>query len=189
MLIVGLGNPGARYAATRHNAGYWLVDKLAMRAGVQLRSETKFHGEVAKVEFANSHYWLLKPNTFMNLSGQAIAALARFYKISPDQILVVHDDLDFPPGVIRLKQGGGDGKHNGLKSTIAQLGSSQFLRLRVGIGHPGAARDVANYVLDAPSQSDFTAIETALEIALETFPLLLDGQLDKVMQRLHTKSS
>jgi PTH1 family peptidyl-tRNA hydrolase len=187
MLIAGLGNPGARYAATRHNAGYWLVDKLAQQAGVSLRSETKFHGEVAKVTYANSHYWLLKPNTFMNLSGQAVAALARFYKITPDQIVVVHDELDFPPGTIRLKQGGGDGKHNGLKSIIAQLGSPQFLRLRIGIGHPGKARDVANYVLDAPLASEFTAIDTALNLALDTFPWLMSGQLDKVMLQLHTK--
>lgn len=187
MLIVGLGNPGTRYAATRHNAGFWLVDKLARQSGIQLRNETKFHGEVAKVEYTNSHYWLLKPNTFMNLSGQAISALARFYKIAPNQIVVVHDELDFPPGVVRFKQGGGDGKHNGLKSTIAQLGSPQFLRLRVGIGHPGAARDVANYVLDAPSASEFMAIDTVLNQVLDIFPLLISEQFDKVMQQLHTK--
>lgn len=186
LLITGLGNPGTRYAATRHNAGFWLVDKLAKQAGGVWRTEPKFHGEIAKVD-ASVPYWLLKPNTFMNLSGQAVAGLARFYKIPPEQIIVIHDELDFPPGTLRLKQGGGDGKHNGLKSIVAQLGSPQFLRLRVGIGHPGAARDVANYVLDAPSQSEFIAIDTALNLALDTFPLLLNGQLDKAMQRLHTK--
>jgi len=185
---VGLGNPGPRYIATRHNAGFWLVDNLAVQAQVQFRQEAKFQGEVCRVEQGDLKYWLLKPNTFMNHSGQAVAALANYYKIPVEQILVVHDELDFPPGKARLKQGGSDGRHNGLKNIIAHLGSNQFLRLRLGIGHPGIGSEVTNYVLSSPSRDDQTAIETAMTAALEIIPLVVRGELNKAMQQLHSQT-
>ncbi len=185
-LIVGLGNPGPRYITTRHNAGFWLVDNLAVQKDVQFRQEAKFFGEVCRVEQGDLKYWLLKPNTFMNHSGQAVAALASYYKISIDQILVIHDDLDFPTGTVRLKKGGGDGRHNGLKDIIAKLGSPQFLRLRIGIGHPGFSRDVVNYVLSPPTRDEQRAIEGAISVALDMIPHILIGELNKVMQQLHT---
>jgi len=185
---VGLGNPGPRYIATRHNAGFWLVDNLAVQAQVEFRQEAKFQGEVCRVEQADFKYWLLKPKTFMNHSGQAVAALANYYKIPVEQILVVHDELDFPPGRARLKRGGGDGRHNGLKSVIAHLGSKKFLRLRLGIGHPGISSEVTNYVLDSPSRDDQTAIESAMIAALEVIPLIVVGGLDGAMQQLHSRT-
>lgn len=183
-LIVGLGNPGPRYINTRHNAGFWLLDKLAVPAQVQFRREAKFHGEVCRLE--QGKCWLLKPNTFMNHSGQAVAALANYYKIPVEQILVVHDELDFPPGKARLKQGGGDGRHNGLKNIIAHLGSNKFLRLRLGIGHPGRSDGVVNYVLSDPSRDEQTAIEVAMDVGLELMPLIVAGEVNKAMQQLHS---
>jgi PTH1 family peptidyl-tRNA hydrolase len=183
---VGLGNPGPRYTTTRHNAGFWLVDNLAVQAATKFRQDAKFFGEVCRVEQGDLKYWLLKPKTFMNHSGQAVAALANYYKIPIEQILVVHDDLDFPPGKARLKQGGSDGRHNGLKSIIAHLSSNQFLRLRLGIGHPGHSDDVINYVLGSPSRDDQAAIETAMDAILEVMSLILAGDVNKAMQQLHT---
>lgn len=185
-LIVGLGNPGSRYTATRHNAGFWFVDNLAQQAHAQFRQEAKFQGEICRLEQGDLKYWLLKPTTFMNHSGQAVAALANYYKIPVEQILVVHDELDFPPGKARLKQGGSDGRHNGLKNIIAHLGSNQFLRLRLGIGHPGHSSDVTNYVLGPPTRDDQTAIEAAMSAALEVVPLIVAGELNKAMQQLHS---
>lgn len=184
-LIAGLGNPGPRYIATRHNAGFWFVDQIAEQAHEQFRREAKFFGEVCRID---SKYWLLKPNTFMNHSGQAVAALANYYKIPVEQILVVHDELDFPPGVARLKKGGGDGRHNGLKDIIRHLGSNKFLRLRLGIGHPGHSSEVVNYVLDSASRDDQVAIETAMDAALATIPLILAGDINKAMQQLHSQT-
>lgn len=263
-LIVGLGNPGPRYATTRHNAGVWLVDQIARRYGGQFRPESKFYGEACRVNiplpvvppkkgkesvasvlpqelqlpqeeqsvtFAKpaeatlaqrvkrvislfhgkeqdsnaiaakrgpdsfsqetdrmATCWLLKPTTFMNRSGQAVAALANYYKIPVEQILVVHDDLDFPPGTIRLKKGGGDGRHNGLKDIIAQLGNSQFLRLRLGIGHPGKGGDVIAYVLNAPLLEEKIAIDATILVALEVIPLIVAGKVEKAMQVLHSQT-
>jgi peptidyl-tRNA hydrolase, PTH1 family len=185
-LIVGLGNPEARYVATRHNAGFWAVDDIAQKQHTQFRLEAKFQGEVCRVEQADLKYWLLKPTTFMNRSGQAVVALANYYKIPPQQILIIHDDLDFPPGIARLKKGGSDCRHNGLKSIIAHLGSNQFLRLRLGIGHPGHRDEVTNYVLNAPTRDEQTAIDTAIKASLDVIPLILTGEVNKAMQQLHT---
>jgi PTH1 family peptidyl-tRNA hydrolase len=185
-LIVGLGNPGGRYAATRHNTGFWLVDTLAQLAKQTFATEAKFFGDICALEQEGLKYWLLKPTTFMNRSGQAVAALANYYKIAAEQILVIHDDLDFAPGTVRLKVGGGDGRHNGLKDIIARLGTNQFTRLRLGIGHPGSAGEVSNYVLTAPNPEDKIAIEVAIKLTVDVMPLIILGQLDKAMQQLHT---
>jgi PTH1 family peptidyl-tRNA hydrolase len=181
-LLVGLGNIGERYATTRHNAGFWLLDRLIAPDSTVFRYEAKFQGEVAR--FGTT--WLLKPSTFMNRSGQSVIAFANFYKIPTENILVIHDELDFPPGTARLKQGGGDGKHNGLKSIIAHLNSPEFMRLRIGIGHPGPGHDIANYVLSSPTTAERVAIETILIIAIEIIPWLLAGEINKATQRLHT---
>jgi PTH1 family peptidyl-tRNA hydrolase len=188
-LVVGLGNPGSRYDNTRHNAGFWLVDKLAEQAREQFRQETKFHGEVCRVILGSHQCWLLKPAIFMNKSGQAIGALANFYKITPEQILVVHDELDLPCGTARLKKGGGAGGHNGLKDTIAHLGTQQFIRARIGIDHPGNRAEVVNYVLKPPSQDEKISIDNAIERLVDVMPLVLSGgtSYEKAMQQLHTK--
>jgi len=184
-LIAGLGNPGPRYTATRHNAGFWFLDQIAEQAHEQFRREAKFFGEVCRID---SKYWLLKPDTFMNHSGQAVAALANYYKIPVEQILVVHDELDFPPGVARLKKAGSDGRHNGLKNIISYLGSNNFLRLRLGIGHPGRSSEVINYVLNSPSRDEQVAIENAMDAALAVMPLILGEELNKAMQQLHSQT-
>lgn len=186
-LIVGLGNPGPHYVATRHNAGFWLLDQLVLPN--QFRQEAKFFGAVSRIEQPNSSVWLLKPNTFMNRSGQAVLALAHYYRIPVEQILVVHDDLDFSPGTARLKQGGGDGKHNGLKDIIAQLGSNQFLRLRIGIGHPGRGASISDYVLSEPNSADQLAITQSITAALTVMPFIIGGELDKALRQLHTTNS
>ncbi len=185
-LIVGLGNPGPKYAQTRHNVGFLFVDELARAQGVSCRPEAKFHGEVCKVHLAGREVWLLKPGTFMNRSGQAVAALARFYKIPAEAILVVHDELDIPAGQVRLKQGGGHGGHNGLRDIIQQLGSRDFLRLRIGIDHPGTAREVTNYVLGKPSPEQRQRIEAAIDEALRVLPQIIEGDLAPAMNRLHS---
>lgn len=185
-LIVGLGNPGAQYETTRHNVGFWFVEALARSYGGQFRAETKFFGEVARVGIEGRSVWLLKPTTFMNRSGQAVAALARFYKIPLESILVVHDELDLDPGVARLKQGGGHGGHNGLRDIIAQMGGKDFKRLRLGIGHPGVARDVSNYVLSRPPASEELLIEEALAEAQAVLPWVVKGDFQKAMNRLHS---
>lgn len=185
-LIVGLGNPGRKYEQTRHNVGFVLLDELARSKGATLKPENKFHGEVCKLVLEGRDVWLLKPDTFMNLSGKAVAALARFYKIAPESILVVHDELDIPPGQLRLKQGGGHGGHNGLRDIVAQLGSREFLRLRIGIGHPGESREVSNYVLNKAPADDQRHIDDAIDEALRTLPQILQGELQAAMNRLHS---
>lgn len=185
-LIVGLGNPGAQYEATRHNVGFWFVEQLARSNGAGFRHEAKFHGEICRVSLHGSERWLLKPGTFMNRSGQAVAALAQFYKIDPEQILVVHDELDISPGELRLKQGGGHGGHNGLRDIVACLNSRDFCRLRIGIGHPGQAQQVSDYVLSKPSAEDKGLIERALDECQHQLPLILQGELDKAMNHLHS---
>ena len=185
-LIVGLGNPGPKYEQTRHNVGFVFVDELARSKGASWKLENKFHGEVCKLSLVGNEVWLLKPNTYMNLSGKAVAALARFYKIAPESILVVHDELDIPPGQLRLKQGGGHGGHNGLRDIVAQMGSREFLRLRVGIGHPGDSRDVTNYVLGKASPEDQKHIDNAIDEAMRTLPQVMEGDMQPAMNRLHS---
>lgn len=185
-LIVGLGNPGQEYESTRHNAGFWWVDEFARRHATQFRAENKFHGLVAHMQAQGRDIWLLKPQTFMNASGRAVVALALFYKILPDQILVVHDELDLPPGAARLKLGGGHGGHNGLKDIIAHLGVREFWRLRIGIGHPGERSEVVNYVLKPPRKEEQPLIDEALQRAHEVAPLIVEGKLQPAMLKLHS---
>ena len=186
-LIVGLGNPGADYVDTRHNAGFWMVEELAAEHGASFRAEKRFFAEICKFTNDGRDRYLMKPQNFMNHSGRAVAALARYYKIKPTQILVIHDELDLPPGTSRLKSGGGHGGHNGLRDCIAQLGSKDFLRVRLGIGHPGDARKVINYVLRKPSISDRTAIDNAIQETLAVMPQVLEGNIEKAMHALHTR--
>jgi len=185
-LIVGLGNPGPKYEGTRHNAGFWFVDFLARNAGTQLRLDAKFHGEVGKITIADHDVWLLKPNTFMNRSGQSVRAVAQFYRIEIADILVAHDELDVPAGALRVKQGGGHAGHNGLRDIIDQLGGNEFMRLRIGISRPATSGDVTDYVLGAPSKPDRDAIQTAIKEAAVYTPQLLGGELPKAMQHLHS---
>ncbi len=185
-LIVGLGNPGAQYEETRHNAGFWFVEQIARDHGEVFRSEAKFHGQIAKVVVNGQSVWLLKPATFMNRSGQALAALARFYKIPLENVLVVHDELDLAPGTIRLKKGGGHGGHNGLRDIVTQLGSKDFMRLRVGIGHPGHAKQVSNYVLGRASADEQRLIDESLDKAQSVLPQVVHGEFQKAMNTLHT---
>ena len=184
-LIVGLGNPGARYQAIRHNAGFWFVDEWIARRGLAWKAAARYRGEIAECDGV----WLLKPTTFMNLSGLSAAALAGFYKIPLAQILVAHDELDLPPGTARLKQGGGHGGHNGLRSMITELGGADFWRLRIGIGHPGHRDLVTDYVLGKPSADDRELIESAVHRALEVVPELLTGELQRAIHRLHSGES
>ena len=186
-LIVGLGNPGSDYAQTRHNAGFWLVDELARQHGGNFRPESRFHGETCRIALSGQELWLLKPMTFMNRSGQAVAALARFHKITLPEILIVHDDLDLPPGVVRLKRSGGHGGHNGLRDLIAHLGGNDFPRLRLGIGHPGQSREVLDHVLHRAPQAERTLLEQAIADALRELPRLIAGQWNPAMQTLHSR--
>ncbi len=184
-LIVGLGNPGREYEATRHNAGFWWVDEFARKNQIAFKSENKFHALAARAVMHGHEVHLLKPQTFMNVSGRSVGALAQFYKIEPAQILVVHDELDLPPGSAKLKLGGGHGGHNGLKDIIAHLGSRDFWRLRIGIGHPGDRAEVVNFVLNAPRKEEQALIEDALQRAQEVAPLIVEGKLEAAMQNLH----
>ena len=184
-VIVGLGNPGAEYEYTRHNAGFWFVDQLAEVYRADFRVESKFQGVTARVRIGGNDLLLLKPATFMNRSGQAIQALASFYKFAPEQILVAHDELDLPPGDARLKLGGGHGGHNGLRSVHQHLGES-YARLRIGIGHPGNKDLVLDYVLGRPSQPDLRAIEDALIRAQAALEMLVTQGWSKASQLLHT---
>jgi len=185
-MIVGLGNPGPKYEQTRHNAGFWFVDSVAKSYQGQLRPESKFHGDVCRVQIGGDDVWLLKPDTFMNLSGQAIAALANFYKINVENILVVHDELDLDPGIVRLKQGGGHGGHNGLRDSISRLGGKDFARLRIGIGHPGDKSKVHNYVLHQATRDEHIEMDAAIDRALDVLPEIVTGEWDRAMNRLHT---
>lgn len=184
--MVGLGNPGPEYEQTRHNAGFWFVDRVAHAHGGIWRRESRFHGDVARISLPSGDLWLLKPSTFMNESGRAIATMARFYQIPPQEILVVHDELDLLPGVVKLKKAGGSAGHNGLKDATAALGSPDYWRLRVGIGHPGERMPVVDYVLRRASRDEQEAIDAALNRAEEVFPLIGKGQLDAALLKLHT---
>ena len=189
-LIVGLGNPGPEYEQTRHNAGFWLVDNLANSLpGTRLQRETRFQALVAKSALAGHELWLLEPQTFMNRSGQSVGALARFYKIAADEILVVHDELDLPPGTAKMKKGGSAGGHNGLKDITAALGTQDYWRLRLGIGHPrtqASQQAVADYVLHRPRKEEQVLIEESIEKSLRVLPLLCEGKFDAALLQLHT---
>ncbi|WP_025870978.1 aminoacyl-tRNA hydrolase [Methylobacillus glycogenes] len=187
-LFVGLGNPGAQYEDTRHNAGFWWIDQICAQTSSKTSLEAKFFGHSGRLN-GQADTWLLKPTTFMNASGRAVAALARFYKIAPEAVLVIHDELDLPPGTARLKQGGGHGGHNGLKDIAAQLGSNNFWRLRLGIGHPGERSEVVNYVLHAPMREEMQQIESAMDASTLVLPQLLQGEFSAAMLKLHTKST
>jgi PTH1 family peptidyl-tRNA hydrolase len=184
-VIIGLGNPGEKYTKTRHNAGFWVLDALADSAGVTLKPEKKVMGDVAQTSIGFSNIRLFKPSTYMNESGQAIRRLLDFYKLSPEQMLVVHDELDLPPGTNRLKQGGGHGGHNGLRDTISHCGKD-FLRLRIGIGHPGEKSQVTGYVLRNPGSKERELIERCLPDAEQAVGTLLKDGLEKAMHQLHT---
>lgn len=185
-LVVGLGNPGRKYQATRHNAGFWWVERLAEQVGVGLRAEGRFQGLAGRMSPPYGNAWLLLPETFMNHSGRAVAALASFYRIPPADILVVHDELDLPPGAVKLKKGGGAGGHNGVSDIASQLGSKDFWRLRLGIGHPGVRDEVIDYVLCAPRAEERRAIDDAIERSLEIWPLMAESKMETAMHKLHT---
>lgn len=186
-MIVGLGNPGVEYEATRHNAGFWWVDAAARQLKASLAPDRAYHGLVARVNRPEGPLWLLEPMTYMNLSGKSVAPLARFFKIAPSEILVVHDELDLPPGQMKLKQGGSAAGHNGLKDIQAQLGAADFWRLRLGIGHPGARAEVVNYVLRKPPAEERDAIERNIEESLKVLDLVLAGEMERAMMKLHAK--
>ncbi|NNM59682.1 MAG: aminoacyl-tRNA hydrolase [Legionellales bacterium] len=186
-LIVGLGNPGDEYELTRHNAGAWFVEQIARQAHLVLRSENKFLGRYVKTSIEHKECHLLIPSTFMNRSGGSVASVLNFYKILPEEIIVAHDELDMPPGAAKLKQGGGHAGHNGLRDIIAALGTSDFLRLRLGIGHPGRPDKVSDYVLSRPNKADEQKIYNAIDDAIMIVPDLLAGDISGAMKRLHTE--
>ena len=186
-LLVGLGNPGAEYEATRHNAGFWFIDEVARKLGAALTPERSYFGRVARVNRPDGPVLLLQPMTFMNLSGKSVAALARFFKIAPHEILVAHDELDLMPGQAKMKLGGSHAGHNGLKDIHAQLGSPDYWRLRLGIGHPGVKSEVIDYVLRKPPLTEREAIDKITEQAVETLDLILAGDMERAMMKLHAK--
>jgi PTH1 family peptidyl-tRNA hydrolase len=185
-LIAGLGNPGPEYEQTRHNAGFWLVDNLA---GNRLAREARYNALAAKASIAGQEVWLLEPQTYMNRSGQSVGALARFYKIAPEEILVVHDELDLPPGAAKIKKGGSSGGHNGLKDITAALGTQDYWRLRIGIGHPrtmNLQQQVVDFVLHRPRKEEQALINEAIEKSLDVIPLLCEGKFEAAMMKLHS---
>jgi len=185
-LIAGLGNPGRKHGRDRHNAGFWFAERLAARERVTFRAEPKFDAHATRLP---GEVWLMMPQTYMNLSGNAVGALARFYKIQPEELLVAHDELDFPPGTVKLKLGGGVAGHNGLTDIAEQLGSKHFWRLRIGIGHPGDKSLVPGYVLSAPSPDDRALIDDAIARSLEVVPLILADDLQAATTKLHTRKA
>jgi len=186
-LIVGLGNPGTEYEHTRHNVGFRWLGRAARQLGVALKSERSYHGLVARVNRDGGPLYLLQPQTYMNLSGKAVAALARFFKIAPQEMLVVHDEIDLAVGQVRLKLGGGVAGHNGLKDIQAQLGSADFWRLRIGVGHPGNRDEVPDWVLCKPSPEQRQAIDACVERSLDALELLIDGPMERAMMKIHAK--
>lgn len=184
-LFVGLGNPGEKYAATRHNAGFWWIDQVAAQSGSTLKLDAKLFGLAGKLSPTNA--WLIKPTTFMNASGKAVAAIANYYKIVPEEILVIHDELDLPAGESKLKFGGGHGGHNGLRDIHAALGTNQYWRLRIGIDHPGHKNEVVNYVLKAPTKTEQDAINQSIDKSCQILTTLIDGDFEQAMLKLHTK--
>lgn len=185
-LFVGLGNPGAEYQATRHNAGFWWIDALARELKLSLKADRSWHGLVARGSVDGQQVWLLQPQTFMNLSGNSVAPLARFYKIAPQEILVIHDEMDVVPGQAKLKLGGSSAGHNGLKDITAQLGTPDYWRLRIGVGHPGVKSEVVDWVLRKPSPEHREAIHATIERTLKALPRFLDGDMEKATQVVHT---
>ena len=185
-LFVGLGNPGPDYEATRHNAGFWWIDALARELKVSLVPERSYYGLAGRTSVNGQSVWLLQPQTFMNLSGKSVASLARFFKIQPEEILVVHDELDLPPGQVKLKRGGSHAGHNGLRDIHAQLGSPDYWRLRIGIGHPGEKSEVANWVLKKPAPDQRTLIEDSIAHSLKAHTAMLAGDMDKATLLVHT---
>ena len=188
-LIVGLGNPGPEHSETRHNAGFWFVDSFASEYSLSFRYESKFNAEICRIQTAEIDCWLCKPMTFMNRSGFSVQAMSSFYKISVEEILIAHDELDLDPGVARLKKAGGHGGHNGLRDIIAQMGNKSFTRLRLGIGHPGSADQVTSYVLGRSSQEDRQLIEIAIKESVNVMPLVFSGDEQKAMNGLHQKNN
>ena len=186
-LIVGLGNPGNDYQNHRHNAGFWFLEALASQLGAGFNKQTKFFGETSKTLLANNKIHLLKPQTFMNCSGQAIQALTSYFNIAPEEVLIVHDELDLSPGTVRLKKGGGHGGHNGLRDAIKALDSNDFYRLRIGVGHPGTKNEVVNFVLNPPGKKELELIEESISDALAIIDHLVEDRFEQAMQRLHTK--
>ena len=186
-LLVGLGNPGGKYEATRHNVGFWWCNELAAQLAIVFEAQSKFFGDVSRVRMNGGDAWVLKPQTFMNESGRAVQSMCSFYGITASDILVVHDDLDLEPGVVKLKQSGGHGGHNGLRDIIQSLGNNkEFARLRIGIGHPGHASQVADYVLKKASGDDQQLITNSIDNALGYLPLVTDGQWEMAMNKLHS---
>lgn len=185
-LFVGLGNPGPDYAATRHNAGFWWIDELARELKVTLQMEKNYHGCLARTTVGAQTIWLLQPQTFMNLSGKSVAGLARFFKIAPEEILVAHDEIDIAPGQMKMKLGGSHAGHNGLRDIHAQLGSADYWRLRIGVGHPGVKSEVINWVLKKPSMDDRIAIDQGIARSLKAVPDMIKGDMDKATMVVHT---
>jgi peptidyl-tRNA hydrolase, PTH1 family len=186
-LLVGLGNPGPEYEDTRHNAGFWWIDAVARQLNARLTPERGYFGLVGRVNAASGSLFLLQPMTFMNLSGKSVASLARFFKIAPQEILVAHDELDLAPGQVKMKQGGGHAGHNGLKDIHAQLGTPDYWRLRLGIGHPGVKSEVVDYVLRKPSPDQREAIFKAIDQTLPALDLILAGEMERAMMKVHAK--
>lgn len=186
-LLVGLGNPGQKYSKTRHNAGFLLLDELVVEKGVLFSRQGRFFGDVAEMRIGSDRMYLLKPDTFMNRSGQSVAALINYYKIKPDEVLVVHDELDFEVGLMKLKSGGGHGGHNGLRDIISSIGTKDFKRLRVGIGRPASGRPVVDYVLSDFSKSDLQIVKELFSEFSVCVPMLLAGEFDAVMQKIHSR--
>ena len=186
-VIVGLGNPGSKYTETRHNAGFWFIEEVARKYSAVFRPDKKFHGEVAKISLEGKEVWLLKPDTFMNRSGLAVQSLLSFYRLTADQLLVVHDEIDLPPGTAKLKTGGGHGGHNGLRDIISQLGTKDFHRLRIGVGHPGTKDQVVDYVLHNASRDDRILIDRDIDDAVAVMPELASGAFEQAMHKLHSR--
>jgi PTH1 family peptidyl-tRNA hydrolase len=186
-LLVGLGNPGPEYENTRHNAGFWFIDAVVRQLKTRLVPERGYFGLVARVNLPGGPVWLLEPMTFMNLSGKSVAALARFFKIAPGEILVAHDELDLQPGQIKMKLGGSHAGHNGLKDIQAQLGSAEFWRLRLGIGHPGVRAEVVDYVLRKPLAEQREAIDKGIEQGVAALDLLIEGDMERALMKVHAK--
>lgn len=185
-LFVGLGNPGPEYEATRHNAGFWWIDELARELKVPLMPERSYFGLMARANVGGNTVWLLEPQTFMNASGKSVGALARFFKIAPQEILVAHDELDIPPGQVKLKLGGSHAGHNGLRDIHAQLGSADYWRLRIGIGHPGVKSEVVNWVLKKPSPDQRKLIDDSIFHSLKSWPTMVEGDMEKATMQVHT---
>lgn len=185
-LFAGLGNPGIQYEQSRHNAGFWWIDQAAAQLGLTLSNKASFHGLVAQGRLGGHNIWLLQPQTMMNRSGQSVAALASFYKLAPEEILIIHDELDLPPGAAKVKLGGGHAGHNGLRDIHSKLGSSAYWRLRLGIGHPGTRQNVISWVLGRPEASDFDAIVSAINLSIAELPAFAEGNFDEATKKIHT---